>query len=300
MVRGDIKVIDARTKEVVSLPVTPGRSLLRATPFKLSKGLNVDRLFMEAGESPEIVVCDHLLTLQMSPQHLFETRDRGQLKQITKDVGSVTLAPAGFRFWGRWDKAVEIVVLTLEPAVVAKCADELHAANRNELVRCTGKPNPQVLHLGLALEAEREAGHPNGQYFWESLSNALSISVLNQFSAFKQKIQHHSGGLSSHQLKRTIEYINDNLAFNLSLDVLATMLSMSPYYFERLFKQSVGRTPLQYIISCRVERAKVLLRTTRQPIMSVASQVGYQNHSHFSRLFRKLTGVSPSAYRNQF
>jgi len=299
MVEGNIKVIDARSNKFVPLPVTPGTSLLAAAPLQFCNGLNIDRLCMPACEMPEVIVPAHLLTLQLSLQHLFETWEEGQLKQIHKGVGSVTLAPAGFRFRGRWDREVEILVLMLKPAAIAECAIELHDANQTELVCCTGKPDSQIWHLGLALEAELKEGNPNGQYFWESLTNAIAVRVLKQYSAFEPKVQHYSGGLSSHQLRRTITYINDNLSLDLSLNVLAAMLGMSPYYFERLFKQSVGQTPHQYILHCRIERAKQLLRTTQQPIMEIVCQVGCKNHSHFSKLFCKSTGVSPKTYRNQ-
>ena len=299
MVQGNIRVIDARSNKAVPLPVTPGTSLLAAAPSEFLNELNVDRLSMPACETPEVIVCDHLLTLQLSPEHLFETREEGQLKQIHKGAGSVTLAPSGFRFWGRWNKDVEILILTLKPFVITKCAIELHDTNQTELIRCTGKLDWQIWHMGLALEAELKEGNPNGQYFWESLTNALAVRVLKQYSAFEPKIQHYSGSLSPYQLRHTIEYINDNLRLDLSLNVLAGMLGMSPYYFERLFKQSVGHTPHQYILHCRIQRAKQLLRTTQQPIMEIACQVGCKNHSHFSKLFRKLTGASPKAYRNQ-
>jgi AraC family transcriptional regulator len=300
MVQGNIKVIDAESNKIVRLPVAPGTSLLATTPFQFSNELNIDRLCMPACETPEVIVCDHLLTLQLSPQHLFETREGGQLRQIYKGVGSVTLAPAGFRFWSRWDKAVEILILTLKPAAIAKCAVELHDVNHTELVRCTGRPDPQIWHLGLALEAELKEGNPNGQYFWDSLTNAIAVRVLKYYPAFESKIQSYSGGLSSHHLRRTLEYINDHLSLDLSLNILAAMLGMSPYYFERLFRQSVGYTPHQYILHCRIEKAKQLLRTTQQPVMEIARQVGCKNHSHFSKLFRQLTGMSPRTYRNQF
>lgn len=300
MVQGNIRVIDAESNKAVSLPVTPGTSLLATAPLQFLSELKIDRLSMPACETPEVIVYDHLLTLQLSPEHLFETREAGQLKQIRKGVGSVTLAPSGFRFWGRWNKDVEILILTLKPSAIIKRAIELHDANQTELIRCTGRLDWQIWHMGLALEAELKEGNPNGQYFWESLTNAIAVRVLKQYSAFEPKIQSCSGGLSSHQLKRTIEYINDNLSLDLSLNMLAMMLGMSPYYFERLFKQSVGYTPYQYILHCRIDRAKQLLQTTKQPIMEIARQVGCKNHSHFSKLFRQLTGMSPKAYRNQF
>ena len=299
MIQGNIKVIDPVSKKVVPLPITPGTSLLATTNFQFLQELNIDRLYMSACEMPEVLVCDHLLTLQLSPQHLFETWEEGQLKQINKGVGSVTLAPSGFRFRGRWDRDVEILVLTLKPGAIAKRAVELHDANHTELVRCTGRLDSQIWYLGLALEAELKEGNPNGQYFWESLTNALALRVLKQYSAFEPKVYQYSGGLSSHQLRYTIEYINDNLSIHLSLNVLAAMLGMSPYYFERLFKQSVGYTPHQYILRCRIEKAKQLLQTTQLPIMEIAFQVGYNNQSHFSKLFRKLTGMTPRTFRNQ-
>ncbi|NMG06405.1 AraC family transcriptional regulator [Brasilonema sp. UFV-L1] len=307
MIQGNIKVIDAVSNKAVPLPVTPGTSLLATNSFQFLNELNIDRLYMSACEMPEVIVREHLLTLQLSPQHLFETWEDGQLKQIHKGVGSVTLAPAGFRFRGRWDRDVEILILTLKPAairgassrrLIAKCAAQLHDTNQTELVRCTGRLDSQIWHLGLALEAEFKEGNPNCRYFWESLTNALALRVLKQYSAKEPKIQHYCGGLSPHQLRRTIEYINDNLATHLSLNVLAAMLGMSPYYFERLFKQSVGCTPHQYILQRRIERAKQLLRTTQLSIMEIAFQVGCKNHSHFSKLFRKLTGISPRTYRN--
>jgi AraC family transcriptional regulator len=198
VVQGNIRVIDARSSQAVSLPVTPGTSLLAATPSQFLNELNVDRLSMPACETPEVIVCDHLLTLQLSPEHLFETREEGQLRQIHKGVGSVTLAPSGFRFWGRWNKDVEILILTLKPLVITKCVIELHDANQTELIRCTGKLDWQIWHMGLALEAELKEGNPNGQYFWESLTNAIAVRVLKQYSAFKPKIQSYSGGLSPH------------------------------------------------------------------------------------------------------
>lgn len=300
MVQENIKVIDAKSNAFVPLPVTPGTSLLATAPFESLNDLNIDHLYMPACETPEVIVCDHLLTLQLSPQHLFETREEGQFKQIHKGVGSVTLAPSGFRFWGRWNRDVDILVLTLKPAVIARCAVELHDLNQTELVRCTGRLDPQIWHIGLALEAELKEGNPNGRYFWESLTNVIAVRVLKQYSAKKPKIQDNLDGLSTYQLRRTIEYINDNLSLDLSLNVLAAMLGMSPYYFERLFKQSVGQTPHQYILHCRIERAKQLLRTTQLPIMEIAYQVGCKNHSHFSKLFRIGTLMSPRTYRNQF
>lgn len=295
-----IRVIDVVNDRLVPLPVTPGSSLLKTTTTPQWDGICVDRLYMPPYESPEVMVQEHLLTIQLSQPHIFEFPEKGQLHRIRKFPGSISLAPSGFRFQGRWDRNVEMLILTLKPSVVEKCAAQLHDANSVELLRCNGLLDPQIQHIGLALEADLRAGSPGGCLYYESLANALAVQLLIKYSAKEQKIERYTGGLPERKLKRAIEYINDNLSTEVSLEALATVVGMSMYYFIQLFKQSIGCTPHQYVLQCRVERAKQLLRTTKLPIIDIALQVGYKNQSHFTKVFRKLTGTTPREYRNSF
>lgn len=104
-------------------------------------------------------------------------------------------------------------------------------------------------------------------------------------------------GLSKRKLQQTIQYINQNLSEDLSLQTIATHIGFSQYYFCRLFKESTGLTPYQYIIQQRIERAKQLLVQDNHSIVDVALQVGFANQSHFCQRFRRITGVSPRTYR---
>nr|WP_058998923.1 helix-turn-helix transcriptional regulator [Leptolyngbya sp. NIES-2104] len=70
---------------------------------------------------------------------------------------------------------------------------------------------------------------------------------------------------------------------------------MSPHHFSRLFKQSTGLSPHQYVIRCRVERAKQLLLKGEMTIAEVAATVGFYDQSHFAHYFRRLMGVTPKA-----
>jgi AraC family transcriptional regulator len=78
---------------------------------------------------------------------------------------------------------------------------------------------------------------------------------------------------------------------------MAGVLNLSQYHFCRLFKQSTGITPHQYLTRCRIDRAKQLLLKTELTITEVAFEVGFTNHSSFTRLFRQYVGVTPKVFR---
>lgn len=90
--------------------------------------------------------------------------------------------------------------------------------------------------------------------------------------------------------------ININAASD-EITEIAQMLQMSPYYFSRLFKQSTGLTPHQYLLKCRIEQVKQLLKTTDLSLATVATQVGFVDQSHLARHFKRQVGILPSQFR---
>ncbi len=96
---------------------------------------------------------------------------------------------------------------------------------------------------------------------------------------------------------RVLDYVGENLAADLSLAELAAVAGMSPHYFAELFRQSTGRTPHQYVLLEKIERAKQCLRNPRISIIDAGLDAGFQNPSHFARTFRRLVGTNPSKYK---
>jgi len=84
---------------------------------------------------------------------------------------------------------------------------------------------------------------------------------------------------------------------DISFHDIAAHLKMSAFHFARMFKHSTGHSPHQYIVRCRVNRAKELLAETKLPITDVAFEVGCKTQSHFTTSFSRPVGVTPAAFR---
>jgi AraC family transcriptional regulator len=119
----------------------------------------------------------------------------------------------------------------------------------------------------------------------ESAANAASAAGVRQ------------SGLARWQSRAAIEHINANLASKLSLAAIAKVVSLSKGHFSRAFKISHGVTPWAYIITVRVERAKSMIRATREPLSQISSACGFADQAHLCRAFRRWVGASPGIWR---
>lgn len=93
-------------------------------------------------------------------------------------------------------------------------------------------------------------------------------------------------------------YVETHLADELTLDSLADYLHLHPNYLVKYFNQRFGMPPIRYVNRKRMERARLLLRTTDRSIKEIAAAVGYPDTNHFAKAFRRETSASPSAYRS--
>ncbi len=94
-----------------------------------------------------------------------------------------------------------------------------------------------------------------------------------------------------------IHYIRTNVGAPMTLDELAEIARLSPYYFAHRFKKQTGFAPMDYVINTRIEKAKVMLLRTDRSIADIAEEVGYSSSSSLINLFVKRVGESPAQYR---
>ena len=107
-----------------------------------------------------------------------------------------------------------------------------------------------------------------------------------------------SSELPACRLRRVSQYIQENLRRELRLVELSALVHMSPYHFARLFKRSAGLPPHRFVVRRRIDEACALLAARTVPITEIARLVGFRTSSHFTTTFRRVTGMTPSVYRN--
>ena len=105
------------------------------------------------------------------------------------------------------------------------------------------------------------------------------------------------GGLAAHQRRRLVEYIDQHLQDAISLGQLAGLCALSEYHFARMFRQSFGLPPHQYLLARRLARAKSLLRGSALAVGEIALMCGFSSASHFNQRFRQAMGAAPGDYR---
>ncbi len=99
-------------------------------------------------------------------------------------------------------------------------------------------------------------------------------------------------------LLQVIAFIEENLLSSMELGSLAKQAHLSKYHFCRVFKRHVGMNPMKFVAALRIERAKELLTKNDKTVSLVATEVGFRDLSNFIRQFKKITGVTPTTYRN--
>ena len=99
-------------------------------------------------------------------------------------------------------------------------------------------------------------------------------------------------------IQETITYIENNLACDLNVEILAHRVYLSPYYFQRLFNRLVNKNIAEYIKLRRLAKAAKLLKESDLSILAIAIECGFQSHSHFTKVFKNVYTITPSEYRD--
>jgi AraC family transcriptional regulator len=105
------------------------------------------------------------------------------------------------------------------------------------------------------------------------------------------------GGFPKWRAKRVLAYIEANLGSKIAIGEVADFVALSKTHFSRSFKQSLGYSLMAYVAMRRVERAKLMMTSSRERLSDIALACGFADQSHLNRYFRRVVGISPGLWR---
>jgi AraC family transcriptional regulator len=275
----------------------PFRPLLSSTGLGW-KGLVVERHQAPPCELPDLPVAHHIVELA-SQQHvsLGERPDwRGQLRPFSKYPGTCNCFPVGIRPKLRVFTQTNLIVCGLEPEFVEEVSEEL-GSNRVAQFRVQMDIRDESLgNLMRLLENAAKSGEPSGNLYVDHLIYAFTLRLLS-LGQGRQYTFIPQGALPAHKLRRVIERMNADLDTDLDLRTIAAESGYSRNHFLRMFRAATEWTPHQYFLRLRIEKAQSLMKSQSLRIIDIAESCGFTSQSQFSRVFRRVIGVTPRQYR---
>ncbi len=223
-----------------------------------------------------------------------EGRPRSTLRDATRKL---TFVPAGhaYRDWHEPRALTRIVYFYFDPArmPVQPGADAVAVALAPRLFFEDAALSDTALKLKRLIENARSDSSP----YFEALGAVLAHELVGLTAGTPRIEALAKGGLAAWQQRVVTAYIEEHLAEPIALATLAQLAGLSPYYFCRAFKQSLGMPPHRYHNSRRIEHAKLLLARAAPSVTDVGLTVGYSETSSFTAAFHRTTGITPTAYR---
>lgn len=243
----------------------------------------------------------HYLTMHLGGPKRIERRGEGGVRTAETETGALSIVPAGAAFEWATRGPVEFAHIYLAPATLKRVGVE--ELDRDISASCLedrlGIRDPLLQSLFLEMLEETAAATLGSRLYLDALLHSLQLRLLRTYAnaPWAPLRQRHS--IAPVRLRRVIEFMETNLAADITLSDLATVAGTSPFHFSRAFGGAMGLPPYGYLLTRRIERAKVLLTAGDGSMGDVARQCGFNSAAQFSRMFKRITGSSPLKFRQR-
>lgn len=179
--------------------------------------------------------------------------------------------------------------------------NEIPLPNGQIVLHTKGELRQRLFKLCASMEAENAVAWQGRYYMMKAyLIQMLLYIIREQTEPMKVKTGYSFESVNKkYVVEQIVSYFEDHYSEKVSLDLIAENMYLSPFYVSKIFKSETGEAPIRHLINIRLEKAKELLESGwNGSIQEVAAKVGYDDAYHFSKLFKKRYGVSPSMVKN--
>lgn len=236
---------------------------------------------------------DHRLSIHVGQPAASVCWNGQPRRRHVRTPGWVNVVPAGAT--SRWmiESPMKQLLVRVPYQSFALAAQDLGLDPRRVQLDARQISDARIEHIGHALRLEMAEDNPNGALFLDSLSVALCVRLIREFSSSAPVAMPRRVTLGPLELARVVDYIDEHLGNPLSLQQLAEVAGTSVSYFKAAFKQTFGTPVHRYVVEKRIERAAQLL-AKGEPISLVAAEVGFAHASHMARWMQRLMRTTPS------
>lgn len=239
-----------------------------------------------------------ILNLKDEPHRLENWRD-GEHRDFIYHQNEIIVTPAGVESGWRWHTKSKCIIITLNPVKFEKFAQtELGILLSNQQL----KDLPQFLDEDITQSGiqllEALQCNVGSQVMFESFARIFLTKLISKYGLQAEEYE-FSKSFTAQHYKQVLDYIAINYGQNILLEDMATQAGLSPSHFSRLFKQTIGHSPYQFLMAYRIEQAKKMLDSPSQLMVDIALSCGFSDQAHFSRVFKKIEGLTPKEYRKK-
>jgi AraC family transcriptional regulator len=219
------------------------------------------------------------------------TINGGSRSTLTDLRGLLTFVPAGSSMEG-WNSFQSRVSSIFAVHLAADVADDI-----SNVPPALYFENSNLKSTLQKLQSVLDGSGIDYHVYAETLGLLLLWELRHSAHSVRSQPNRARGGLTALQLRHIREFIDAQMANRITISDLAAVAGVSQFHFIRAFKDSIGLSPYQYVLSERIRRTKELLAKRDLSLANVAFVVGFRDASQLNRVFRRIVGVTPMAFR---
>ena len=252
------------------------------------EGFKIKRTIRSSMYVPERTLSNHTLQFNFGTPLSLSWRSRGKWTSGLVETGNlVELLSHGDKEELQWEGDYNALEIEFAPAFIDHLLEKENFRFREE----HNVHDPLLKDIVIKLYEGAQSGQLEKLYA-ESLAIACAIHLGTTYPLTSKKVFAPKGKLSSHQLKCVIDLVHSSIHHAITLEDLAGSIHLSVFHFSRLFKNTVGVSPYQFVLRQKIEYAQTLIKR-KQSIGDIAYTLGFTDSAHFCNAFKKFTGVSP-------